>query len=515
MMSSASRSNQATPAEHTVKPSGGRTGARNFSAIGGSAFGGPYTERHLQCVWFDEGLRPKNLKTERGQEIIVEHPGQWNLEEGPDFLGAVLRVLPEGRRLTGDVEIHVHPGAWQQHGHAKNPAYARVIAHVTYFPGAAPRAALPEGAIQVALQDALAANPFFSFESLDLSAYPYAARARATPCAQVLQGWDPGRVAQLLETAGEQRLQAKTARMAGAIAAQGFAQTLYEEVMAALGYKNNRAPFRCLAQRLPLETLRALSAGDPLKAYALLMGVAGLLPRQTPGRWDAATRVFVRRLWDHWWKQQAALGATALRRADWKLSGLRPQNHPQRRLMLAALLFAGKPELEARLSALPAAEAAEAIKLMAALFPPLADATLRSKPSLRSTSPPADKPETETYWQRRLTFGGKPQETPIALMGEGRIAALIANVLLPLLAAAGNRSVMRPAFLRHLPPEEDNQILRQTARNLLGADHNPALYRSGLRQQGLLQIFHDFCLTDRSRCATCALLAALKKESRD
>jgi hypothetical protein len=71
---------------------------------------------------------------------------------------------------------------------------------------------------------------------------------------------------------------------------------------------------------------------------------------------------------------------------------------------------------------------------------------------------------------------------------------------------------MRPAFLRRLPPEENNQIVRQTAHNLLGPDHNPDLYRSGLRQQGLIQIFHDFCLTDRSRCGNCALLKSLAKE---
>jgi len=76
----------------------------------------------------------------------------------------------------------------------------------------------------------------------------------------------------------------------------------------------------------------------------------------------------------------------------------------------------------------------------------------------------------------------------------------------------GNRDVMGPAFLRRLPPEEDNQIIRQTAHNLLGPDHNPALYRSGLRQQGLIQIFNDFCLTDRSRCKDCALLKSLAKE---
>ena len=223
-------------------PAHARTGAQGFS----------YTERHLQCVWFDAALRTGTLKTEQGDEIIVEHPGQWNLEDGPDFLDATLRVGPQQRRLTGDVELHVHPLDWQRHGHARNPVYARVVAHVTYFSGALPAAALPNGAVQVSLKDALAANPFFSFESLDLTAYPYAVREPATPCAHVLKKWSPDHVVGLFEAAGEERLRGKAARMAKAFPSEGPDQTLYEEIMAALGYKNNRAPFRYLAAQLPL-----------------------------------------------------------------------------------------------------------------------------------------------------------------------------------------------------------------------------------------------------------------------
>ncbi|MBU0714274.1 MAG: DUF2851 family protein [Verrucomicrobia bacterium] len=466
--------------------------AEPSSAIPGTR-GFYYTERHLQCVWFDAALRPGNLKTEQGDEIVVEHPGQWNLEDGPDFLDAVLRIGPDRRRLAGDVEIHIHPSDWQRHGHARNPAYAHVIAHVTYFSGAA--AAVPTsrrvgtigGVIQVSLKDSLAANLFFSFESLDLTAYPYTVREPITPCVQVLKTWGPDRVADMLESAGEERLQGKAARMAGTFASQAPDQILYEEIMTALGYKNNRAPFRYLAEQLPLETLRKASGRNTLKAYALLMGVAGLLPAQTPSRWDAETRAFVRQLWDHWWKHQAAWSARALRRKNWKLSGLRPQNHPQRRLMLAAILFTRADDLTRSLTALNTTSADECFRQIATFFHLAAD----------------------TYWQRRLTFAGKRQTAAIALMGTHRVAAIVTNVIVPFLAALGNRQVMRPEFLRHLPPEEDNQIIRQTAHNLLGPDHNPDLYRSGLRQQGLIQIFHDFCLTDRSRCENCVLLKAL------
>ena len=72
----------------------------------------PYRERHLQCLWTDPRLRPTGLKTSEGEPVAVEHPGDWNLEAGPDFLNAVLLVGKEKRRISGDLEIHIHPSGW-------------------------------------------------------------------------------------------------------------------------------------------------------------------------------------------------------------------------------------------------------------------------------------------------------------------------------------------------------------------------------------------------------------------
>jgi hypothetical protein len=52
---------------------------------------------------------------------------------------------------------------------------------------------------------------------------------------------------------------------------------------------------RRLARLVPLESLRAEAAGDPLRAYALLLGVAGLLPDGAAARRDAPDRSAARR----------------------------------------------------------------------------------------------------------------------------------------------------------------------------------------------------------------------------
>lgn len=442
-----------------------------------------YTERHLKCVWFDPAWRPAGLRTAGGEAVIVEHPGRWNLEAGPDFLEAVLKIGTEKRRLTGAIEVHIHPGDWSAHEHAANPAYRNVIAHVAYFSGYLPAGALPRGAVQIALKDRLAANPCFSFDALDLTAYPYARHTLKTPCAAILAAWEPDRIAAGLEAAGEERLRRKTERLACALTEKEPDQVLYEEIMGALGYKQNRAPFRLLAERCPLAALRELSGLKAVTAYALLMGIGGLLPPQTESRWDAETRAFVRHLWNNWWKYQSQWSSRILPREAWTLHNLRPPNHPQRRLMAAALLFTQKKSLAQSLQAVPVDPATEWLKRVTRML----------------------QPATAGYWQYRLSFSGQRQADPISLTGSLRAAAMISNVIIPFLAALGTGRGFSAEILRQLPAEEDNRLIRQTARDLLGADHNPALYRIGLRQQGLIQFSQDFCLNDRSGCTDCAL----------
>lgn len=448
----------------------------------------PYSERHLQCVWADPAYRPPVLRTAEGEEVTVIEPGRWNLEAGPDFLDADILIEPGHRRVKGDVEIHIRACDWTLHGHGADPRYRNVAVHVTYHPGGLPREELPAGALQISLRNDLLANPAFSFENIDVTAYPYARHSEpARPCAEALRSWPPPERERILLSAGEERLRIKAMRLATAIEAQGTEQALYEEVLAGLGYQHNRSATRLLARTIPVQTLRERSGGDPYAAYALLLGAAGLLPTQLRSDWDQETQALMRRLWDHWWKSQSAWATTGLSASSWRLANLRPQNHPRRRLAAAAGLFGGRVPLAEALAAIPADDPGLWFRKAAALL---------------------EAPMAIPYWRDRLSLGGKLQKAPVALLGAGRVAALLANAAIPFLAAAGRNIA---PLLPHLPAEEENSLVRQTAYALFGHDHNPAMYRSGLKQQGLLQIFHDFCLSDRAECRNCPLAAAIRE----
>ncbi|MBI3986729.1 MAG: DUF2851 family protein [Lentisphaerae bacterium] len=449
-----------------------------------------YSERHLKCVWFDDSLRPSALKTETQESVGVESPGRWNLEAGPDFLDATLRIGPERRRVTGDVEIHVHPHDWVRHGHLGDPRYARVIAHVTFFPAHLTEESLPRHVLQVPLLQPLRANPRFSFDAVDLAAYPYANRAQTPPCRRRLAAWNPDRVMALLEAAGEERLKRKAERMDLAIREKGRDQVFYEEVLCALGYKHNRVPMRCLSEVLPVHRLSEASGNDPLAAYAILLGVAGLLPSREDPRWSDETLSWIRRLWDLWWKQEAGWRAQVLPATAWKPNNLRPQNHPRRRLMAAAVWFCTPNGL---LLSLRQAAGESAGPWLTRLLTRL---QLSRHPF--------------SYWNHHLSLLGRRLPKPVGILGEDRASALLTNVLLPFFAAQGTLPAAgAAAWLGNLPVEEENSLVRQAAHGLLGPDFNRALYRTGLRQQGLLQIVHDYCLNDRSGCRECPFPALL------
>lgn len=445
--------------------------------------GEPFTERHLHAVWYDPALRPKPLYSADGVEIDVVRPGTWNGGPGPDFLGTAIRLGPSRRLVTGDCELHIHPSGWMQHGHRHDPRYTGVCVHVTYHPGSLETGQLPDPCVEIALRPLLEQNPHFSFDAIDTLAYPYSARRESPPCADRLRAWSPDEVGRFLEAAGLERQRRRRERMRRLIAERGPGQALYEETLAGLGYRHNAGACRSLAGRLPVRVLRTAAQGDDLTACALLYGVAGLLPAQPNPAWDRETRTWFRSLWDRWWKAGGALAPAAIDPAEWRTDSMRPVNQPMRRLRAASLLFTRDPTPEHFLAGISARSPEQLPREAAAWL-----GTLQC-----------------SYWDTRLGSHGPRREGSTALVGATRAGELVLNAWLPYAQAVGHLPVGEPAWPAQAGQCGDNRVVRNTAHWLLGRDHSRNLYASPLRRQGLLQLFEDFCLQDRSGCTKCGL----------
>lgn len=447
-------------------------------------------EQLLQQVWRHQRLQPERLKTFDGRRITVLHPGFWNREAGPDFRDALFQIEGE-EPLSGDVEIDLQPQGWTQHGHAGNPDFQSVRLHVVWEGNTPAGGAIPTLRLEGTLDASLEALAGWLADHAE----------DGLPCGQ--QGACAGPLARLgaedrqalLEQAGLVRLTLKADRIRARAQQAGWQAALWETLFAALGYKHNPWPMRRIAGLLP-----RISAGRPdLTGWqARLLGVSGLLPADLSGT-RPRTRQYLRRVWDQWWRERTAFEDVVLPRAAWRLGGVRPANHPQRRLALAAhwLQREDLPGVLERwlLEELPQTRLATSL-----------EERLR--------------PGRDKFWEHHWTLNAPFQEEPSVLLGRTRLTDLAVNAFLPWLwcrADAGVQAGLRRRVEeRHRlwPAAQDNAVLRLARQRILPGIPMPQPLRS-VHQQGLLQIVRDFCARSDARCTGCPLpgrLASLPLE---
>lgn len=450
-----------------------------------------FSERFLQILWNERHLAP-DLRCQDGRSLKVVSPGVWNVGRGPDFSQAAL--LFDNRLTAGDVEIHRRTSDWNRHGHSQDEAYANVILHVVWDDdGPPPRPGMATLVLQGNLHPAWQKLLW----EMEDACYPYCRQVPAGACALRWALSDDARLREILTAAGLARFTAKGIRLARLAAEHGVDQALYETVFECLGYKNNRVPFRRLAEAVDLETLRRLRDDDDRQA--LLFGTAGLLPDPTCQPVLPAWLETVRNFWDRWW----ALGATRLE-LPWDRAMTRPYNSPCRRL---AAGFAWLRQTDFA----PAAWLRQRSR------------TAASAKALRQALT-LDLPD-DSLWRTCRDFGHLIRP-PAALLGKSRCLDIMANVFLPYLAAmlelapsaeasTAEAERVRQTFLL-LPPAQGNRLLTEAAHRFLTPPSRAReLLKTCCQQQGLMDIYQNFCLALDHNCELCPFVSAEKNAASD
>jgi hypothetical protein len=141
----------------------------------------------------------------------------------------------------------------------------------------------------------------------------------------------------------------------------------------------------------------------------------------------------------------------------WKLSGIRPSNHPHRRLGALAAIATGFERLRKSMR----------------------DSGAKG---FRASLENLDHP----YWRRHWNLRAAELSKPVALIGSDRITDLLINAFLP-----SQRLDIARAELDHLRgPYPSGRLLR--ACDWLVGSVSPKLMRTAKDQQGLLQLYADF-----------------------
>ena len=415
-------------------------------------------EMELQAHWF-AGDFGRDFTTTAGEPVRVVQFGVWNREAGPDFIDAAIS-LGGGAPVRGAIELDPDARDWEHHGHATNPDYENVALHVfTETPDSEffTRTAQHRNVPQVLLDTSRLDDP--------PNPQPDAKLGR---CAGPLRDLAEEKVRDILLGAALHRLKRKSAALARLAEIHGPDDALHQALAATLGYKSNKLPFTLLAQRLPLKILRA-AKGD---ADALLFGVAGFLDAPDLAAFAPDTRSYLRGLWEKWWPRRAGHERLSIARKLWRTSGQRPANHPQRRLAALAQIVRHWPKVRALREP---CEPAAIHDFFAAL--------------------------TDEYWDFHYTVTSKTAPKPMALIGDSRVTDMLVNVFLPLAIAADPQRI---TTFKNLPAPLANRRVEVAALRLFGdAPLATSLLKSAAMQQGLLQIYEDFCMKDASDCATC------------
>ncbi len=440
--------------------------------------GGTPPERLLQAVWQQQRLLRDQLLTLDGQPVRILHPGFKNHGAGPDFHGAVVQIGSDASR-TGDVEIDLRASGWHSHGHDRNPAFKNVVLHVIWD-GEKPADARVPALVLRGKLDAPLPELDSWLEQDSAQALPESLQGQ---CSAPLRDLAPAQLQDLLRQAARVRWRLKASRFHSRAKQAGWEQALWEGLFRGLGYKQNVWPMQCLAELRP-HWFKGPAASFTLQAR--LLGISGLLPDQLT-RTQATADSYLKKVWDQWWREREEFSACGLPRELWKFNGLRPANHPQRRLALAAHWLANDE-----------------------LLPKLEKWFTTPQPEKRLAASLGEVLQVgrDDFWSWHWTFRSPRLIKPQPLLGAARVTDLAVNVILPwfwMRAVEGkNEALQRVAEERYFqwPAAEDNTVLRLARRRLLGGA-KPGALSGAAAQQGLLQIVRDFCDHSNALCEQC------------
>ena len=415
-------------------------------------------ENFIQYLWRYQKFDHGRLKLTDGRPVSIFNPGVQNLDSGPDFTGAQLRL--DGITWSGNVEVHINSNDWYQHKHHLDAAYNNVILHVVWQNKGTDAVRKDGTAIPT-----LELQPLVS-EELLLNYGKLIKGGQPLPCSSHLAGIKDIYLLNMLDKVLVERLERKSHRVWAELEGTGhdWEESAYRMLAENFGFKKNAEPMLRLSRHLPLKIIRKY-ADRPEQIEALLFGTAGFLTGNPADDYHAFLMKEYRFL-----KAKFNLPDPGLRREDWKFSKLRPPNFPTLRLAQFSRFLSGVPNLFSNL--IRENDLSGFLK------------------NVRVNHSP--------YWREHFDFGKKTKK-PMPGLGLSSLENIVINTFVPVLAAYGknrdDQSLTDRAvqYLQMIRPEQ-NRIMKIWQ----SAGLTP---QSAFDSQALIELYNEYCL--KRKCAAC------------
>ncbi|MDI6789038.1 MAG: DUF2851 family protein, partial [Planctomycetota bacterium] len=245
------------------------------------------SEKFIHYLWAEQPLKDLSYRTSDNKTIKIVSTGLWNPQPGPDFTEASLYL--DDQLYKGDIEIHLYSSDWFRHQHHLDNRYNNLILHITLWADEQRpirlnnKKEVPQLVLIPLLRERL--EDVDKLLELDSSVEGGRYFVSTGRCYSYLKKTPAERITHFLQGAGESRLLRKVDNFRNRLFRlnQDYNEVLYQGIMSALGYKNNRLTFLQLAETLPYQKIRQVISGcpaekRPLAIQFIMLKTAGLLP---------------------------------------------------------------------------------------------------------------------------------------------------------------------------------------------------------------------------------------------
>ncbi len=412
------------------------------------------SEAFLSYLWKFQLVKLPLISTDNSS-ITVKKPGIRNLDGGPDFSNALIKI--EETIWAGQVEIHFRSSDWLKHNHHLDQKYENVILHVV-------------------LEDDLGDHyeNFKPIAVLELrNRFDFKRYSKYLGFIQN-EGWiacekSIDQVSKLtklhfLQRLAIERLERRNYALKDELIKNrsNIEQLFYVQLFKSFGFKTNATPFELLIKSIPLNVIFK-HKDDLTELEALLFGQAGMLnktfkdehPNKLKSAYDFISHKY---------------SLTPISVHLWQYLRLRPSNFPTLRIaQLAKLLHQNTSLFSQTFDSNGINEVLELFNISAS-----------------------------SYWDTHFHFD-KTTKKKIKKLGTKAVESLIINCLIPILFIYGQRTAKsglseKAFYFMESLKGENNHIIRKWSQSNLPTNN-------AMQTQALLELKTQYC--DLKKCLDC------------
>ena len=409
-------------------------------------------EQILHHIWKHQLFENPNLT--QNQKLSVFYPGDHNLDAGPDFKEARLKI--DSIEWGGQVEIHIKSSDWHHHKHHLDKAYDNVVLHVVWQHD---KEIEVNGSFIPVLELKQKVDPHLIVRYKE-----HLLSKDVILCQKQLSKVSKMNISGMLDRVLVERLKTKADLIFQDLKKfkNDWETVVYRSMASNFGFSTNKDAFTRLTEILPFPKLKK-SLHDLTSTEALVFGQAGFLENPKDNYQENLKK-------EHTYLSKKYNLHEPMIDVQWKFGKLRPPNFPTVRLGQFAALLHHHP------------------KLFSLIIEPKDTKELKQLFGF----------STSDYWLKHYDFG-KKRKKPSSGIGEKSIELLLLNVVTPILAAYSKftheQKFMDSAIsLLESINFENNRITRMFTDFNFPCD-------SAFDSQATIQLYKNYC--QRRKCLNC------------